>query len=246
MSPEKPQLQVSELPKEIERFNIHYRIQHVILFTTFILVALTGWALKYPEVEYSSRWIRIWGGPETAGVIHRVAGITMLLDFLYHLIYLAYRFYKGERSFDILPTPKDLKDFYQNIKYFLGLSREKPKFGRFTYSQKFDYWAVFWGILIIGSSGLALAFPIKAALLIPSWATNWAWELFSIMHSDEALLAIVFIFFWHFYNEHLKPDVFPMSWVWITGKISTKDLKEHHPAEFERLFPDASIKKKEE
>ena len=246
MSQEMPQSQMSELPKEIERFNIHYRIQHVILFTTFILVALTGWALKYPEVEYSSRWVRMWGGPETAGLIHRVAGITMLLDFVYHLIYLGYRFSKGERRFDILPTPKDFKDFYQNIKYFLGISREKPRFGRFTYSQKFDYWAVFWGILIIGSSGLALAFPTKAALFIPALASNWAWELLYIMHSDEALLAIVFIFFWHFYNEHLKPEVFPMSWVWITGKISLKDLKERHPAEFERLFPEASIKEKEE
>ncbi len=246
MSQEMPQSQVNELPEEVERFNIHYRIQHVILFTTFILVALTGWALKYPEVEYSSRWVRMWGGPETAGLIHRVAGIIMLLDFVYHLTYLGYRFSKGERRLDILPIPKDFKDFYQNIKYFLGISREKPRFGRFTYSQKFDYWAVFWGILIIGSSGLALAFPTEAALFIPSLASNWIWELLYIMHSDEALLAIIFIFFWHFYNEHLKPEVFPMSWVWITGKISTSVLKERHPAEFERLFPEASIKEKEE
>ncbi|MEW6410252.1 MAG: cytochrome b/b6 domain-containing protein, partial [Nitrospirota bacterium] len=207
MDQERLQSQINELPEEVERFNIHYRIQHIILFTTFIIVALTGWSLKYPEVEYSSWWIKIWGGPETAGIIHRVAGITMLLDFVYHLIYIGYRFSKGNLSFDIVPAPKDFVDFFQNIKYFLGISSQKPKFGRFTYTQKFDYWAVFWGIFIIGTSGLALAFPTKTAILIPSWASNWVWELLYVMHSDEALLAIVFIFFWHFYNEHLKPEV---------------------------------------
>jgi formate dehydrogenase subunit gamma len=225
------------LPEEVERFDIHFRIQHVIMLTTFLLLFFTGWALKFSEVQTSHVWIRIWGGPRTAGIIHRIAGVTMLLDGLYHVLYLGYRFAKGKLRFDLIPVWKDVVDFFQNIRYFLGLSRKRPKFGKFNYLQKFDYWAVFWGIFIIGSSGLCLAFPTRAAVFFPAWSTNWIWELIYIMHSDEALLAIIFILFWHFYNEHLRPDVFPMSWVWITGKLSIEELRERHPLEFERLFP---------
>jgi len=99
-------------------------------------------------------------------------------------------------------------------------------------------------MFIIGFSGYALAFPMQVSYIIPQFATGWIWELLWLMHSDEALLAIVFILFWHFYNEHLKPEVFPMSWIWITGKISTEKLKHHHPIEYEHLFPDAAKKNK--
>lgn len=233
-------------PQEIERFNIQFRIQHIILFTTFLVLAFTGWSLKYPEVEYSPILVKIWGGPKMAGKIHVASGITLILDFLYHILYVGYLTITGKIQINplttIIPLPKDIVDAYKNILYFLGIGKEKPKFGSYNYMQKFDYWAVFWGMLIIGVSGLALAFPTTAALFIPSWTTNWVWELLFIMHSDEALLAIVFILFWHFYNEHLRPDVFPMSWIWITGKISLEDLKEKHALEYEALFPEISKK----
>jgi len=166
----------------------------------------------------------------------------MLLDFLFHVVYLGYLFAMGKLSFrketTIIPLPRDIVDVVHNFGYFLGIVKTRPKFGKFTYAQKFDYWAVFWGMFIIGLSGLALAFPIAASYLVPQWSTGWIWQLLSIMHSDEALLAIVFILFWHFYNEHLKPEVFPMSWVWITGRISTKELKHMHPLEYEIQFPE--------
>lgn len=226
----------ADLPEEIERFNIHYRIQHVLMLSSFLVLFFTGWALKFSEVETSQGWIRIFGGPERAGIIHRIAGITMIVDSLYHVLYLGYRLVRGKLGFDLIPTPKDFVDLYDNFRYFFGFTREKPNFGRFTYLQKFDYWAVFWGIFIIGSSGLALAFPTKAALLFPASAKNWIWELIYIMHSDEALLAILFILFWHFYNEHLRPEVFPMSWVWITGKLSMHEFKEEHPLEYKQFL----------
>lgn len=229
-----------DLPEEIERFNIIFRIQHVVMFTTFLLLAFTGWGLKYAELDVSSWWIRIWGGPRTAGIIHRIAGITMVLDFTFHVLYIGYMLFKGKMQIrkvtTIIPLPKDVKDVAHNFLYFLGISKTRPKFGRFSYAQKFDYWAVFWGMFIIGVSGLAIAFPIQTSYLIPEWSTGWIWQLLFILHSDEALLAIVFILFWHFYNEHLKPEVFPMSWVWLTGKISVKELKHKHPLEYELLF----------
>jgi len=238
------------IPKEIERFDISFRIQHIVMFTTFLLLSFTGWGLKYahdPE-GLASIWIRLWGGPETAGLIHRIAGVTMLLDFIWHVIYLIYLFATKQMTINlkttIIPLPKDIFDVIKNFMYFFGLSKEKPRFGKFSYAQKFDYWAVFWGMFIIGSSGYALAFPMQVSYLIPQFATGWIWELLGLMHSDEALLAIVFILFWHFYSEHLKPEVFPMSWIWITGKISTEKLKHHHPLEYELLFPEEAKKEK--
>ncbi|SPQ01238.1 conserved membrane hypothetical protein [Candidatus Sulfobium mesophilum] len=239
------------IPKEIERFDVIFRIQHVVMFTTFLLLSFTGWGLKYAQAPagVSSWWIRVWGGAETAGIIHRVAGVTMLLDFIWHVIYLFYLFATKRMTINlkttIIPLPKDIFDVIQNFLYFFGLSKQKARFGKFSYAQKFDYWAVFWGMFIIGFSGFALAFPMLVSHIVPSFTTAWIWELLSIMHSDEALLAIVFILFWHFYNEHLKPENFPMSWLWITGKISTEKLKHHHPIEYELLFPDEKKSRKD-
>lgn len=229
-----------EVPQEIERFNIVFRLQHVILFTTFLLLSFTGWALKYPEVEHARWWVRIWGGPETAGIIHRVSGVSMLLDFLWHVIYLVYLFATGKARFStlttIIPLPKDAFDTIHNFLYFVGLVKTKPKFGRFSYIHKFDYWAVFWGMGIIGTSGFILAFPVLSSMFFPAFTLGWIWPLMRILHSDEALLAIVFIFFWHFYNEHLKVGKFPMSWTWITGKITIEEMKHEHPLEYEYRF----------
>jgi len=184
--------------------------------------------------------VQIWGGAKNAGIIHRVAGITMLLNFVWHVLYIADSLSTGKMRFHkyttIVPLPKDIVDVINNISYFIGIGKEKPKFGRFSYIHKFDYWAVFWGMGIIGLSGLFLAFPVWASNLFPSWSVNWIWEVLFIMHSDEALLAIVFILFWHFYNEHLKWHKFPMSMTWITGKISIEDMKHEHPLEYDLEF----------
>lgn len=232
-----------EMPAEYQRFNVTERVQHVILFITFLLLAFTGWALKYAEVDSSKLLVKIWGGARMAGIIHRAAGITMILDFAWHVFYLVYGVTTGKMkvrmSTTIIPLPKDITDAVKNILYFLGLRKTKPQFGRFNYMHKFDYWAVFWGMGIIGLSGLFLTFPVQASYLFPSWSVNWIWEVLSVMHSDEALLAIVFILFFHFYNEHLRFSKFPMSMTWITGKISIEDMKHEHPLEYELEFGDS-------
>jgi cytochrome b subunit of formate dehydrogenase len=224
---------------EFQRFNVTFRIQHVILLVTFLLLAFTGWALKYPEpaLQHTGWWIRLWGGAKTAGMIHRVAGVIMVLDFVWHVVYVVSQLLTGKMKFDpvttIVPVPDDIKNAVQNILYFIGLSDTKPKFGRFNYIQKFDYWAVFWGMAIIGLSGLVLAFPTKAAIFLPQWSANWIWEVFFVLHSDEALLAITYILIMHFYSEHLKWENFPMSMTWITGKLSMHAFKDEHPLEYE-------------
>jgi len=227
---------------EYQRFNLTFRIQHVILFVSFLLLAFTGWALKYPEpsLEHMPWWIKLWGGAKTAGLIHRIAGVTMVADFIWHVLYLLFLLGTGKMKIDpattIIPMPKDVADVVQNFLYFLGLSKTKPRFRRYTYLQKFDYWAVFWGMGIIGFSGLCLAFPTKFQYIFPNFTIDWIWELMGVLHSDEALLAIVFILLIHFYNEHLKWDKFPMSMLWITGKMTVEELKHEHPLEYEHVM----------
>lgn len=132
----------SAIPHEIERFNIIFRIHHISLFVTFLLLSFTGWGLKYAHVDVSNIWIRIWGGAEMAGLIHRVAGVAMILTFLWHVLYLFYLIAKGEMKFNtrttIIPLPKDALDLVQNYLYFIGISKTQPKFGRYTYAHKFE------------------------------------------------------------------------------------------------------------
>ena len=224
-------------PAEFQRFNVTFRIQHVILLVAFLLLAFTGWALKYPEpaLQHTGWWIRLWGGAKTAGIIHRVAGVIMLIDFAWHVLYMVYMLLSGKMKFDpvttIVPVPSDIKNAVQNILYFLGLGDTKPKFGRYNYIQKFDYWAVFWGVSIIGASGLLLWFPTFFARYMPGWIFNVA----ILVHSDEALLAVGFIFTIHFFNSNLRPEKFPMDPVIFTGRLEEEEFRRDHPEEYERL-----------
>jgi len=186
----------------------------------------------------------VWGGPRIAGIIHRVAGILMLLDFIYHQFYLLNLARKKDLRLTIIPMPQDVVNMVHQFMYYFGLRKERPYYGKFTYLQKFDYWAVYWGMFIIGTSGFFLAFPVTVSALFPTWTLAWAWDVLFIMHSDEALLAIVFILIIHFYNEHLRSEYFPMNWLWLTGKMPIEQFKHHHPAEYDYLYGKGSEKKK--
>ena len=125
---------------------------------------------------------------------------------------------------------QDIKDFVATVKWFLGFG-ERPKYGRWTYWEKFDYMAVFWGVVVIGSTGLVLWFPSTFTRILPGWMINVA----QIIHSDEALLAVGFIFTIHFFNTHLRPEAFPMDTVIFTGKVPVEEYQEDRPREFDLL-----------
>jgi cytochrome b subunit of formate dehydrogenase len=139
----------------------------------------------------------------------------------------------------MVPNFKDAGDMLKNFAWFVGLG-EKPKIERYTYWEKFDYWAVFWGVTIIGSSGYAMWFAPFFARFLPGWALNAA----QIIHSEEALLAVMFIFSIHFINAHLRPDCFPMDMAIFTGKITEEEFKTRHPQEFERLKAEGKLDEK--
>jgi cytochrome b subunit of formate dehydrogenase len=227
------------------RFNVFHRFIHLVMMVTFIGLALTGLPLKYPGAFWAKGLMFLWGGVKGAGIIHRwCAGITFGY-FALHLLWILYYLFimKGKLlgPHSIVPSWKDFQDLVQHIRYFLGKD-SPPPFGRFTYWEKFDYWAVFWGIAFIGGSGLLLWFPEFFSRYMPGFLFNIAYTI----HSDEALLASGFIFIVHLYNAHLRAHIFPMDKSIFTGKMEAKEIIEHHPLEWEHLnqHPERKEKRK--
>jgi cytochrome b subunit of formate dehydrogenase len=136
----------------------------------------------------------------------------------------------------MVPTLKDAKELVGSVKWFLGRGK-RPSYSRWTYWEKFDYMGVFWGMVVIGGTGLALWFPVFFTHFVPGWALNVA----TIIHSDEALLATGFIFTVHFFNTHLRPEKFPMDTVIFTGRMSVEELREDKPAEYESLVKSGTL-----
>jgi len=225
--------EASEREQYIVRFDAHQRLQHVLMMSTFIVLVLTGLPQKFSELSVSQSWVSFLGGLETVRTIHRVAGLVMLSDCVYHVSYLLFRMIVQRRlgALEMIPKPKDAQDAYQMARYFLGLSKERPRFGRFSYLEKFDYWAVFWGIAVIGGSGLVLMFPVLATKFLPGQALPVAHTL----HGDEAILALGWILVVHMFNAHLAPWIFPFNPSIFTGKVARERYAEEHPLEYARL-----------
>ncbi|MCM2278966.1 MAG: hypothetical protein NDJ89_12895 [Oligoflexia bacterium] len=213
------------------RLDLHTRIQHFMMFSSVIILVITGWPLFEPRSGVARSLMGFFGGAGATAVVHRLAGLLMIGSLVYHLGYLYLKFLAGGRGHPMLPTFKDLRDVGQMALYFLGLRNERPEFERFSFIEKFDYWAVFWGVAMMGVSGLILMFPTIVTQLLPSLAVRLA----LIVHADEALLAAIVLFIWHFYNVHLRPGIFPMNWAWLTGRMPEEVYEEEHAAEVRRL-----------
>jgi cytochrome b subunit of formate dehydrogenase len=226
----------------VKRFSRAQIWLHVSIVVSFLLLAVTGLPLKFAAAPWATTMIKYLGGAQSAGILHRIAAIITFGYFAVHLAGIVYQmFVKGEKGFlwgwrSMVPQPRDVTDFIANIKYFLYLG-PKPKFDRFTYWEKFDYLAVFWGVAMIGFSGLMLWFPEYFAKVLPGWALNAAY----IIHSDEALLATGFIFLFHFFHTHLRPEAFPMDPVIFTGAMPLERFKEERPLEYQRLVDNGKL-----
>lgn len=225
------------------RFTVNQRIQHIILAASVVVLVLTGMPLKFHDTFWAPYLYSLFGGIKIAPIVHRTAGTILLMLFLYHLIYLTCNIYKGEiiplrkkgeltlsgvlKMFirlPFIPNLKDAKDIIDLLRYLLFLTDRRPAGDRFTWKEKFDYWAPFWGIVIIGSSGLILWNQELATRILPGEVINFS----LIAHSDEALLAALFLFIWHWYNVHFSTSVFPMGTVFITGYLPEELMVEEH------------------
>jgi cytochrome b subunit of formate dehydrogenase len=226
----------------VRRFSGAQMGTHIAIVTSFLLLAATGLPLKFAEAPWAMGLMSMLGGAETAGWLHRLAGIVTFGYFAWHLGMLAHGlFVKKEKGYfwgprSMVPQWQDVKDFVGMMKYFFYLG-PRPKFDRFTYWEKFDYLAVFWGVAIIGLSGLVLWFPTVATTVLPGWALNAAY----VIHSDEALLATGFIFLFHFFHTHLRPEAFPMDPVVFVGSMPLERFKDERPLEYERMVAEGTL-----
>jgi formate dehydrogenase gamma subunit len=214
--------------RTIVRLTTNQRAQHWLLLSSFTLLVLSGFALQYPD-----SWLA-WslGSSEfLRRIIHRVAAVVMLLVGTYHVLYLALT--KEGRSWvrDMLPVPKDIKDVFGNFAYYLGLQREKPKIARFGYAEKAEYWAVIWGTIIMGLTGLMIWFKLGIFGFLPRW---WL-DIALAVQFYEAILATLAIIVWHFYHVIFDPDVYPLNFALVDGKVSEDVYKEEHKLDYDRL-----------
>lgn len=223
-----------ERADSILRFDVHQRIQHFLMMSSFIVLALTGLPQKFFELNASQSFIAFLGGLESVQFIHRFSAWVMMVSCGYHLLYLitTLAIKKNLGPLRMLPGLKDILDVRQTVLYWLGFVNEGPKFGRYTYLEKFDYWAVFWGIFIMGGSGLILIFPVIATRILPGGFVPVA----HAAHSDEAILAIGWIAIVHILRAHFWPGIFPFNTAIFTGWVSHKRYEEEHPLEYEEIM----------
>jgi cytochrome b subunit of formate dehydrogenase len=219
------------------RFGPIERVMHAILMLTFVGCAMTGVPLLFADHAWAPVLVKMMGGFEGAALIHRICAAIMIVGFVVHVVRVFVRAFMASDwlayfwgPYSLVPNLKDAQDVIGMFKWFLGRGPQ-PKFDRYTYWEKFDYWGVFWGMAIIGGSGLMLWFPTFFAKILPGWLFNIA----TIIHGEEALLAVGFIFTIHFFNGHLRPEKFPMDTVIFTGQIPEHELKHERPIEYARL-----------
>jgi cytochrome b subunit of formate dehydrogenase len=229
------------------RFTIHQRLQHVVLFLSVLALIFTGVPLKYPEAPGMDFLYRLFGGISIVPTIHHISGVIMCLLFVYHTIYFLYIYLtetflpmkrRGELTLwsalvafyemPMVPHVRDVTDFYYNMKYLFFVTDKKPTFEKFMWKEKYDYYAVYWGIPILGLSGLLMWQRDFFSQFLPGVMLNISY----IMHTDEALLAATFLVVWHFYNVHFHRHKFPMGRVFITGYLSEEEMIEEHYEEY--------------
>lgn len=221
--------------RHVLRFDRIDRTMHGFLMLSFLGLAATGLPVLFSDAPWGGVLAAGFGGYAVAHALHRVFASIMIAVFLSHLARLIFRvavrkdygIFWGPSS--MVPQPTDLSQMYQQIRWFLGRG-QRPVFDRYTYWEKFDYWAVFWGMGIIGGSGLLLWFPVFFSRLLPGWVYNIA----LLVHGEEALLAVGFIFTIHFFNGHLRPEKFPMDMVIFTGRVEEQEWIAERPAEHAR------------
>lgn len=234
------------------RMNLSERIQHFVLIITFFILILTG----IPLIFYEFKFLKFFFAGERSfyirGILHRVAAVGLILNTIWHILYTIFT-KRGKNNFkELLPRLKDFKDAFEIFWHHLGLTRflykrgifknffssrpywlfeKPPEYGRYNFIEKFEYWAVVWGTLIMIISGFFMWNVELSLSLFPLWVH----DIFIIVHGYEAILAFLAVIIWHMYNVHLNPEVFPMSKIWLNGKITGKELRTLHPLEYKKI-----------
>jgi cytochrome b subunit of formate dehydrogenase len=238
-------LNLDEEKMFIERFPWGWRLAHLVFALVTMTLVLTGTTALFASSEWAPVVAKALGGPKMMGIIHRVAAALFVGIFLIHFVYVMQKLLRDKnfRWFgpdSLIPNWKDFTDCWGMFMWFVGKG-PRPMLDRWAYFEKFDYWAVFWGVNIIGWSGLMLAFPHVTAEYLPGWVFNVA----TLVHGEEAFLAAVFLFTVHFFNNHFRPDKLPPpDVVMFTGTQSLREFRHDHPAQYQRLVESGELEKR--
>lgn len=214
------------------RMTVNERIQHGTLAISFILLVITGFMLRYPEAWWVASIRNLSDNAfEWRSWIHRIAGVVMVAASLYHIIYVSFTARGRQLIKDLVPKAKDMFDAIHVMKYNFGLLKDKPKFARFGYVEKAEYWALVWGTIVMALTGAIMWFENTSMGLF----TKLGWDISRTIHFYEAILATLAIIVWHFYFVIFNPDMYPMNLAWLTGKISEKEMLDEHALELDDI-----------
>jgi len=219
------------VPESFLRFPLWRRFEHWLLVLSFATLLFTGLPQKYDDAAFSAWIIDILGSVTTARLIHRIAACVFVIESVLHVAEMGLSILKRHFRPSMLITPQDFFDAIQMLRYSVGLAPTPPRFDRFDYKQKFEYWGILFGAVIMIATGVMLWFPTFVTRVLPGEMVPVAKE----MHSGEALLAMLVVLLWHFYDVILSPAVFPLDTAMITGRISRERLMHEHSREWERI-----------
>lgn len=210
-----------------DRFTVSRRVEHLLLILSFTTLALTGLPQKYPLSGISQAVVAILGGIETIRIIHRVSATIFILESVIHLVIAGFQLFVLRQEASMLPVIKDGKDAIQSFLHNLGIAKEAPKMGRYNFVEKLEYWAMAWGLILMGLTGFMLWNPIATARLLPGQFIPAA----KVAHGYEAVLAVLAILLWHFYSVHIRQ----WNWSMIKGKMTREQMEEEHALELEKI-----------
>jgi formate dehydrogenase gamma subunit len=215
----------------VTRFSLRQRVEHLIVMLLFITLSITGLPQKYFDMAFSRWLIDLLGGIDRIRWFHRAAGLTFAGMTALHLMLAIASVARGRSPLSIVPNRKDYTDAIQMMKYYLGRTDHPAQFDRFDYRQKFEYWGMVLGAVVVILTGFVLYFPI----FFTQWMPGEFVPAAKVAHSNEGLMAFLVVVVWHIYNAHLNPDVFPFDTAIFTGKVSVERMHHEHPLELARL-----------
>lgn len=213
------------------RFSVTARLEHVAVMTLFTLLAFTGFPQKFPDTGWALWIVWLFGSVETLHLVHRVSGVLFSVLAIVHGSRASLGFLAGRIRPTMVPVRRDFQDAIQTLRYYLGLTDHHAKFDRYDYRQKFEYWGLVLGGLVMIATGLLLYFPVLATRWLPGQLIPVA----KVAHSNEGLMAFLVVITWHIYNAHLAPGIFPFDTTIFTGRISRHRMEEEHPLELQRM-----------
>ncbi|MGK5085511.1 cytochrome b/b6 domain-containing protein [Bdellovibrionota bacterium FG-1] len=228
----------------IERFSPVRRFEHIFVVILFVLLAVTGMPQKYFTTTWASWVLKAFGGLDNLRIFHRLSGLVFCFHLVIHLVGFVVGVLRDRMRMTLLPTAQDIYDIVDTLSYYLGYRKNPPLYPKFDYRQKFEYFGIVLGGMVMALSGLALLYPNRVVQFMSGEVILAAREA----HSNEAVLALLVLVVWHMYGAHLSPEVFPGDSSILHGYITKEDLAKRHGAEYQRLFeelPPAEEEKRE-